>query len=238
MLAPYKYILAYVMITWCIDRLYQFAYRVIKPSTTCSSIDWQIVRIIFKMAIHLLFKHTYTCSPMCVQYIRLKALTVHSISAGSKTSFYQFSDWAGSSQIHNVIKHQQLRCILYNSGIVWPQPDKRIPQFASKSEQPGVYWDSPITIMVTGSAARIIRQIIHSTVGQEGGGRRERQRKWKGGRRRKNRFIPILGIASVYVYMYLLHTTGITALVCTCVVVRGWSTTCKNSTSLSHTCGL
>ena len=45
-----------------------------------------------------------------------------------------------------------------------------------------------------------------------------------GGRRRKNRFIPILGIASVYVYMYLLHTTGITALVCTCVVVRGWST--------------
>lgn len=180
MLAPYKYILAYVMITWCIDRLYQFAYRVIKPSTTCSLIDWQIVRIIFKMAMHLPFKHTYTCSPMCVQYIRLKALTVHSISAGSKTSFYQFSDWAGSSQIHNVIKHQQLRCILYNSGIVWPQPDKRIPQFASKSEQPGVYWDSPITIMVTGSAARIIRQIIHSTVGQGGGGRRERQRKMKG----------------------------------------------------------
>ena len=78
--------------------------------------------------------------------------------------------------------------------------------------------------MVTGSAARIIRQIIHSTVRQGG----ERQRNNKGREEEKNRFIQILGIASVYVYMYLLHTTGITALVCTCVVVRGWSTTCKN----------
>ena len=62
--------------------------------------------------------------------------------------------------------------------------------------------------MAAGSAATIIRQIIHSTVGQGGwwwgeGGEEEVEEKGerKGGRRRKDRFIPIFGIASVHVYM-------------------------------------
>ena len=158
------------------------------------------------MAMHLPFKHMYTARCAYSTYVSKPSLHVHSISAGSKTSFYQFSDWAGSSQIHNVIKHQQLRCILYNSGIVWPQPNKQIPQVASKSEQSDAYWDSPITIMVTGSAARITRQIIHSTVGQGRWWGRGREKR-KGGRRRKNRFIQILAlyICTYYTPQASLH---------------------------------
>ena len=62
--------------------------------------------------------------------------------------------------------------------------------------------------MATGSAARIIRQIIHSTVVQgRWGGEEEAEEKGerKGGRRRKDGFIPILGIASVYEPTTTLH---------------------------------
>ena len=66
-----------------------------------------------------------------------------------------------------------------------PQLNAQILQFASKSDQADTYRDSPITIMVTGSAAKMSRQIMHTTVVQrEGrGGEEERVEKepdeWK-----------------------------------------------------------
>ena len=60
--------------------------------------------------------------------------------------------------------------------------------------------------MVAGSAARITRQIIHSTVGQGRWWGRGREKR-KGGRRRKNRFIQILAlyICTYYTPQASLH---------------------------------
>ena len=59
-----------------------------------------------------------------------------------------------------------------------PQLNAQILQFASKSDQADTYIDSPITIMVTGSAAKMSRQIMHTTVVQREG-RGEKRRRWR-----------------------------------------------------------